>query len=134
MSCTSLVCGAGGGATFGLFLRAAMTVGVGTLVGHLSCSISQCSALAWGQPPVPIDVHPWLPRGPYHGAGPSLGPEVRLTQLTGPWGECCGPPLAFLLFGGTPSLSQVTPQGREDVIGNPCHSSQPLGQQTRWAP
>ena len=76
-SCTSLVCGGWGigGATLGLYPKSGYDCGgIGTWVGHLPCSISQCSTLTCWQPPVPIDVPPWLPGGPYCGAGPFLRP------------------------------------------------------------
>ena len=66
-----------GGCALGFSPKSGYDCGdVSTWVGSLTCSISQYFILTHWQPPVPIDVPPWLPGGFTVGLFLSLDLEV----------------------------------------------------------
>ena len=94
-SCTSLICGGWGigGTTPGFSPKSCYDCGsIGAWIGSLPGSIFQYVAPTHGWPPVPLDVPPWLPGGPYCGAAPLLGSGSKTQSVDWAVGQMMWPP------------------------------------------
>ena len=69
---------------------------VSTWVGHLPSSIFQYLAPTCGWPPVPIDVPPWLPVGPYCEDAPLLRPGSKAWSVDWAMGQMMWPPSGLM--------------------------------------